>query len=149
MHYILPDTAENNLRTVWLKLSEVYAARQIPDRYSNLKLTMFSAKGGCKLKGRAAELRNFGHALHPVWNMYWNPSAQKDRVMLAIVLSYGKDPGYISSRLCSPRCFFSLLLLHVYVSYKVLERVGMQTVLYVVCWKMSYRKLGLLPVYKR
>jgi len=73
VHYILPGTAENNLKTVWLKLSEVYAARQIPDRYSNLKLTMFSAKGGCKLKGRAAELRNFGHALHPVWKMYWNP----------------------------------------------------------------------------
>ena len=72
VHYILPGEPAANLRTVWTKVLQFYDSLQIKNRYYSMKLTMFSHRGGCKLKGTAAEIRSFGRVLHPIWKMYYN-----------------------------------------------------------------------------
>ena len=37
-----------------------------------MKLTMFGAKGGPKLKGPAGLIRSFGKPLHAVWLRHWD-----------------------------------------------------------------------------
>ena len=72
VHYLLSGEPQQNLTTVWVQFLEFYKAYKIQERYWSLKLTMFTANNGFKLKGRAAEIRSFGRVLHPVWKKYMN-----------------------------------------------------------------------------
>ena len=66
-HCNLPGTPEQNLAAVWSRILQQYEVQKTSNRFWSMKLTMFSDKGGCKLKGTAAEIRHFGEVLHPVW----------------------------------------------------------------------------------
>ena len=78
VHLMLHGTPEENLKEIWKLIERQYVARKVPldRRYSTLKLTMFRATGGCKLKGRAAEIKELGGVLQDVWKMFWNESLE-------------------------------------------------------------------------
>ncbi len=69
--YLMPDDEEANLARVWELIQAAYDDFRVPRklRYSNIKLTMFRAtKGGsAKLKGKAAEIKDFGPVMVELW----------------------------------------------------------------------------------
>lgn len=94
VHYILPSTPERNLATVWKEILHQYKTLEVKNTYSSMKLTMFGARGGCKLKGTAAELRDFGKALLPVWRHHANNKLELHR-KVELVLKLGNHMEWI------------------------------------------------------
>ena len=62
VHHVLGGEPHQNLATIWAEIAEAYRLFSVESslRFSKLKLTSFSLKGGCKLKGRTACIRNLG-----------------------------------------------------------------------------------------
>lgn len=73
-HYIMPDTPEKNLATIWTTAKQLYKTLGVPkmNRFSTMKLTMFKLKGTTKLRGKAGEIRSFGKVLSRIFDMYCN-----------------------------------------------------------------------------
>ena len=62
VHHVLKEEPQRNLAFIWKEIAQAYALFDIESslRFSKLKLTSFSIKGGCKLKGRTASIRALG-----------------------------------------------------------------------------------------
>ena len=66
--HIFPGEAADNLRDIWDLLRQQYEAMGTHNRFSLMKLTMFSpSSGSCKLKGTAADVRAFGKHCNDFW----------------------------------------------------------------------------------
>ncbi len=72
VHYVMQGTPAENLTKLWIAIKRAYDALGTKNRYSSMKLTMLSTKGGIKLRGTAAEVRAIGAALHVVWQQFGN-----------------------------------------------------------------------------
>ena len=59
VHVIMAGDPPANLAILWNLLKKAYDAHQVPqpNRFGNMKMTMFTAKSGAKLRGKAAEVR--------------------------------------------------------------------------------------------
>ena len=81
---MLDGPPEQNLTTLWQDM------KQAPGTFGDLRLSMFvpDAKHFPVLKGRAAEIRNFGPPLLAAWEKYMNPRNQQHRqIRLALIAS--------------------------------------------------------------
>ena len=69
VYLLLPGTPVDNIAVVWQASETYYIQNGTPCRYSGITLRMFaySDSGYPKLKGKAGEIRHFGHALHDIW----------------------------------------------------------------------------------
>jgi hypothetical protein len=83
-HFHMPGTPQDNLALVWGAIQEYYKEHRVPEKFGNLTLPMYVGKGGAfpRLKGRSAELRHFGEALHAVFSNFYDRSDQIQRQML-------------------------------------------------------------------
>ena len=69
-------------------IKNTYDSLGIKHRFGNLKMTMFSTKGGCKLKGTAAEVRAMGAVIHVIWKSHMNASLDlHNKIELCLRLS--------------------------------------------------------------
>ena len=75
-HTVMANEPEQNLSQCWTFLKQFFKDHGTPSpfRYLN-RLSMFVRQGGRfpKLRGKAAEVRHFGAALHALWNAHMNP----------------------------------------------------------------------------
>lgn len=72
VNFVLLGEPEENLSVVWGQIQEYYHRHRVKNIYGCLKMTMFTARATPKLKGKAAEIRDLGHALHWVWKLHFN-----------------------------------------------------------------------------
>lgn len=79
VNFILPGEPETNLSVVWAGIQLFYSQNHVGNPFGNLKLTMFTARSTPKLKGKAAEVRDLGHALHHVFKLHMNTALQLHR----------------------------------------------------------------------
>jgi hypothetical protein len=68
--------AEDSLSIVWGLIQKIYKDDHVPNRFGNLKMTMFTAGASPKLKGKAAEVKDLGPVLHEVWKAFYNPNLE-------------------------------------------------------------------------
>ena len=68
----LPSDPEANLEKIMKEIKENYNFLGIDKtkRFSNVKFTMITSKGGVKLKGKGNEICHIGKPLHLVWKKY-------------------------------------------------------------------------------
>ena len=72
VYSMMPGIAAANLEEVWRLCLEFFSRHRVTSRFANLKLSMFVNTvhphvDYPKLKGKAAEMRSLGPALHHVW----------------------------------------------------------------------------------
>ena len=72
VYSMMPGIAAANLEEVWRLCLEFFSQHRVTSRFANLKLSMFVNTvhphvDYPKLKGKAAEMRSLGPALHHVW----------------------------------------------------------------------------------
>ena len=72
INWVLPESAEANLVVVLKHINEIYAQDRVKNRYGNIRQTMFTAKAGPKLKGKAGEVKDLGPVMHKIWLKYYN-----------------------------------------------------------------------------
>eukprot|EP00972_Heterocapsa_arctica_P022609 3327521-Heterocapsa_arctica.AAC.1 len=53
VHYVLDGDPAGNLKTVYTAIQEEYAAQRSENRYTQLKLSMFTTRSSPTLKGKA------------------------------------------------------------------------------------------------
>ena len=75
VNYVLTDEPYRNLQVVWEEIQRVYRSLGTRNKFSQIKMSMFSSRSGAspKLKGKAAEIRDLGPVLEAVWNKFKNP----------------------------------------------------------------------------
>ncbi len=67
VHCIMPGEPAENLATLWLWIKDKYVEFGTKVRFGTMKMTMFSAGGGAKLRGTASQIRCIGPVLHSLW----------------------------------------------------------------------------------
>ena len=83
---ILPGDAEHNLDTIWAEIVQLYKDTSTPCRFNNLTLSMFTLPGTPtekfpKLKGKAAEIKDFVGILLQVWRRHMDTTVQWHRMI--------------------------------------------------------------------
>ena len=63
IHYVMQDSVEGNLSILWAFITEAYDHFESENRYSQIRTTMFHSKSQPKMKGKAAEIKDFGPVL--------------------------------------------------------------------------------------
>ena len=63
VYHVLGGTADENLRTVWLDILDLYKRLCVDHKFAQLKTTMFSTKSSPKLKGKAGEVKDLAPVL--------------------------------------------------------------------------------------
>ena len=85
VHSVMPGEPAENLKEVFTLVKKLYVELGVKktNRYGGLKLSMFSSSTGSstKLRGKAAEVRHFGHVLLRVWRKYYNQNLHLHRTM--------------------------------------------------------------------
>ncbi len=67
VHFILPDDVDTNLHNIWEDIEVVYHQLETECRYGHMRQTMFTTKSAPKLKGKAAEIKDFGPVMVEIW----------------------------------------------------------------------------------
>ncbi|CAE7463162.1 unnamed protein product, partial [Symbiodinium sp. CCMP2592] len=85
--YLMTDTPQANLLTIWSELQELYRLLGVKHRYAYFnRLTMFVRKSGPpKLRGRAAEVKGLALPMLHLWEKYMNGQLQLHRMILAML----------------------------------------------------------------
>ena len=60
VHCVMPGEPAENLATLWLWIKDKYVEFGTKVRFGTMKMTMFSAGGGAKLRGTASQIRCIG-----------------------------------------------------------------------------------------
>ncbi len=82
------DPAQNTA-TLWGLIKDEYKSQGISNKFGNMKMSMFSAKGCAKLRGTASVVRAFGPVLYQIWLKFYNPERELDqRVELVLRTGY-------------------------------------------------------------
>ena len=102
--YIMDGEPAANLTVVWNELQEAYRRLRTPPqarfRYLNFNnLTMFRRVGYPKLRGKASEIRRFGHVLRMVFESRHNAGLRVHREILLMLL-LAADVVYRFSAFC-------------------------------------------------
>ena len=87
VYKVLTLSAEENLKNLWDKVVKFYIDQKVPSRYTAMKITMFikTSDPGPKLRGKAAQVKDFGKPLLHVWQHFSNqhtPHRDKITVLL-------------------------------------------------------------------
>jgi len=89
---IMDGTPDEKLARVWERILFHYARLQTSCKYGQLKMTMFTARTGPKLKGKAAEVKGLIPVLHKVWlEFYTNTVLVHRHVELVLRTSVAMD----------------------------------------------------------
>ena len=72
VHWVLGGTPEQNLQVVWKDVERIYKDDNVQNRFGQIKMTMFTTRSQPKLKGKAADVKDFGPVLHKIWKAYMN-----------------------------------------------------------------------------
>jgi hypothetical protein len=82
---MMPDTPEQNLVVVWQDIEHQYQLHDTENRYGSMRMTMFTTKSQPKMKGKAAEIKDLGQVLVPIWKKYFNPKKEMDKKILTVL----------------------------------------------------------------
>jgi len=103
-YMVLPGSAEDNMTLVWQCVERYYVSNPSGERYSNMKLSMFTDPASPKsafpkLKGKGAEIRALTPALHVVWCKYMKrKDPQHEQIATALASSVKIDKIMEESR---------------------------------------------------
>ena len=81
VHWVLGGSAEQNLQIVFKDVERIYKEDKTPNRFGQIKMTMFTTRSQPKLKGKAGEIKDFGPVLHKIWKAYMNERIALHRQM--------------------------------------------------------------------
>ena len=73
INFVMQETPEANLAIVWDFVQLAYDAYSTENRYSMLRMTMFHAKSQPKMRGKAAEIKDFLPVVLALWRHFSNP----------------------------------------------------------------------------
>jgi len=92
--WLIPGSCdEERLNILWNLVLRIYQVRNTENRFGTLRLSMFtSGKAGPKLKGKAAEIKDFVPVLHIVWQQYSDCNLDlHKKIELLLRMSYHMD----------------------------------------------------------
>jgi hypothetical protein len=71
VHTMMPSNDPNvNLTTLWADIRVEYRKNSTVSKFTAMKMTMFNAKGGVKLRGTAAIIKAFGPIIYDIFLRY-------------------------------------------------------------------------------
>jgi len=76
---MLDDTPEKNLVTIWQDIERQYELQHPENRYGSMRMTMFTTKSQPKMKGKAAEIKDLGQILVPIWKIFQSKEGDRQQ----------------------------------------------------------------------
>ena len=95
INFVMQESPEENLAIVWDFIQLAYDAYGSENRYSVLRMTMFHAKSQPKMRGKAAEIKDFLPVVLALWRHFGNQKLilhQKILYVLEGLMSLLKKP---------------------------------------------------------
>ena len=79
-----------NLNILWPIMQEFYKKFSVQERFTYFnRLTMFCRKSGPpKLRGKAGEVKSFGPLMLHLWEMFYNPHVELQRMVRVMLLKH-------------------------------------------------------------
>ena len=72
INFVMQESPEENLAIVWDFVLLAYDHFETECRYSQMRMTLFHSKSQPKLRGKAAEIKDFGPVILACWRHFSN-----------------------------------------------------------------------------
>ena len=95
INFVMQESPEETLAIVWDFVQLAYDAFESQNKYSQLRMTMFHSKSQPKMRGKAAEIKDFLPVVLALWRHFGNQKLilhQKILYVLEGLMSSLKKP---------------------------------------------------------